>query len=123
MSVGQWDKCNVEGIPFILRAVRVIDLSPGTPGVYAIKWADGSQYEYVGQTRCVRHRLQNHEHGFLNCTFELLNLTDMEDLADRLECEGRWITRLVLAGHDLRNDCHYAKAARKKLESAPVIAP
>lgn len=109
---GPWENCEVDGMPYLATAVMLRDIKPGMPAVYAIKWADGETYEYVGQTKCLRHRLLNHEHGFLNCRFEVLKWTDIEDLEDRLVIEGQWITKLIRRGHDLVNNCHYAKAAR-----------
>ena len=115
-TYGQWENCEVDGMPFLKAPVRLADLAPGFVGVYAIKWADGSTYEYVGQSKCIRSRLLNHEHGFLNCRFEILEWQDLDDLQDRLEAEGRWIRRLSRKGHDLLNDCSYARAARKQPE-------
>lgn len=114
----KYESTFIDGIPFIKIPVMVKDLCDDVAAVYAIKWADLQRYEYVGQSSCVKSRLINHEHGFLNCRFELLEVIDVVHYYDRLDAEDTWITKLILEGHDLVNNCHVAKKARTMLELA-----
>lgn len=116
----RWLEADIVGIPFVQSDLQVKHLKPGLAGVYAIKRSSSERAFYVGQAACIRHRVENHEHGFENCYFDILETEDCEYLFDRLELETMYITRLILAGEPLKNNCHAARAARKKLSKMAV---
>jgi hypothetical protein len=118
--MNSYDHNLVIGMPFLECPIELHFLKPNMPGVYGILWGDVLIYEYVGQAKCLRNRLSNHEHGFLNCRFQILAWnepgSDIDLLEERLAVEARFITKFILDGHELLNKCSYALKARAELK-------
>jgi len=105
----------VEGLPGTTARIPLTQLTTELPVVYGIFEEDLCCY--VGQTSGLSKRVaDSHEHYRPGRYFKVLSAdTLLDERAERLEVEGKFIRKFILDGHPLANRCHHAKVAREEL--------